>query len=116
MQRKIDSLIQSFVLYTENHHKATLAGDWREANKNARKRHKIFLNIIRIGDEAREALFALTKSEIDCIALMAATYSLKYKTEGAIEILKRLSKRNGLVGFEAQQSIKRWEEGNWRLE
>ena len=116
MVENINSLIQSFILSTIAHHDATLNGDWRGANKSARKRHKIFLQIVEAGDTAREALLAQTKNDNIHIALIAAVYSLKYNPEQSLETLHWLADKPGLLGFEAEQAIKRWEEGSWRLE
>jgi hypothetical protein len=116
MEQKIDNLIQDFVRFTENHYKATLVGDWREANKNAKKLHKTFLHIVRLGAEGREALLSLTENETSYVALTAATYSLRYNTEKAMDTLNKFVNTPGLIGFGAQQTIKRWEEGTWQLE
>jgi hypothetical protein len=116
MDDQIENLIQDFVRFTENHYKATIVGDWREANKNAKKVHKTFLHIVKLGIEGREALLALTENESSYVALMAATYSLKYNTEKALATLKKFTNTPGFAGFGAQQTIKRWDEGTWQLE
>ena len=116
MENKIDALIQEFAQFTDNHYRATLTGNWKEANKNAKKLHKTFLQIVKLGDKAREALLALTRNEPGYIAVMAAAYSLKYNPEKAMEALTKLAKIPGLTGLGAQQTIKNWEEGTWQLE
>jgi hypothetical protein len=47
---------------------------------------------------------------------MAAVYLLRYKTREALEVLRKEAAGVGLVAFGAQQAIKRWEEGTWKLD
>jgi len=47
---------------------------------------------------------------------MAAVFLLRYKTADALAVLRELSKKRGIIGFEASEAIKRWEEGTWQLD
>ena len=79
--------------------------------------HQAFEEIIAIGENAREALLAQIDNKDDSVAVMAATYSLKYAPVKSQAVLRRIAKDNtGIVGFGAAQAIQRWEEGAWQLE
>jgi hypothetical protein len=113
----VDSLINDFIETSKTHYQAShWSRDWKTANQQAKRLHKIFLQLVAIGIVAREALLALVEHEDDCVALMAAVYSLAHNPELALEALNRLSSKSGFIGFEAEQAIQRWREGNWKLE
>ena len=95
---------------------AALAGDWKENNKWVKKQIKAFQNIIEIGEPARLALLDLLTHENLAIAKSAAAYSLKYSTDASIKTLNRIAKEPGILGFEAQQTLARWKDGDWHLD
>lgn len=116
-QDKTDKLIEHFVQAAITYHNATMSGKSKIVNRQAKRLHQIFLEIIEIGEDARSALLSLTDHKDDSVALMAATYSLKYDTLKAKSALSRLAKENhGIIGFGAEQALMRWEEGAWQLE
>jgi hypothetical protein len=112
---KIQELIDKLVQATKKHQSSSLI-DWRTANKEANMIHKIFLEVTQGGQIARETLLKLVDSEESDVSLMAAVYSLKYNPEKSLATLRKLAKLPGFTGFQAEQAIKRWEEGSWQLE
>jgi plasmid maintenance system killer protein len=113
----IDRLINDFVEAAKNSYEATLSGNSRKANIQAKRIHQVFAKITMIGDSAREALLKQVDNEDDAVASLAAAYSLKYNTEKAKAALKRISENNtGILGFGAEQALERWKEGTWQLE
>lgn len=116
MKKSIDTLVAQFRAGANAHFAATLAGNYRKTNMEADKIHSTFLKLKEAGDEAREALIQLTLEGETPQAVMAATYSLKYDAKRSMEALKRLSKDRGMLGFKAEQALKRWQSGEWRLE
>jgi len=46
---------------------------------------------------------------------MAATYLLPRRTAEARAVLDEAAKGEGLIAFEAAESLKRWDEGAWEL-
>ncbi len=116
-QDDIDQLIADFVKTAKKSHEATLSGDSRKVNIQAKRIHHVFKKISMIGNSAREALLKQVDNDDDAVASLAATYSLKYNTEKAKAALKRISENNtGILGFGAEQALKRWQEGTWQLE
>jgi hypothetical protein len=50
------------------------------------------------------------------VRVTAAACLLLHRTEEAKAALEEAAKGKGLVPFEAQQALKRWEEGTWALD
>ncbi len=115
-QRQIDKLVAHFVKAARKHYEATMTGNWRETNKQAKRIRKAFQGIRKIGENARQALLAQTENQDLAVASMAATYSLKCNTQQAQTVLQRIAKEPGIIGFEAQQALQRWKEGDWHLD
>lgn len=115
--KQIDRLISDFKQAAKKHHSVTMSGNSRQVNRQAKRIHRTFLRIVKIGESARKELLAQIDNEDDAVALMAATYSLKYDPEKSKAKLRQLARDNkGIIGFEAEQAIQRWEEGMWQLE
>ena len=115
-QEQIDRLIADFVKAAKKHHEATMQGYWPETNKQAKRISKTFRDLVEIGESARQALLALVDSDDLAVASAAAVFSLKYDTERSQVALRRIAKEPGIIGFGAEQALKRWEEGAWQLE
>ena len=113
--KNTNKLIEDFIDAAEKHREATTTNSQR-ANKQAKRIHKIFLEIIDSGTSAREALLQLTNHDNLAVASMAAVYSLKYNPEKSLAVLKQIAQTPGVIGFEARHAIQRWEEGVWELE
>jgi glycine cleavage system aminomethyltransferase T len=112
----IQKLIDTFADAAHKHHRETLEGTAKKVNVQAKRITHTFHQIIVKGEVARKALLQLTKSEDIAVAKMAAVFSLKYATEEATVVLRGIAQRPDLLGFEAKQALKRWEEGTWQLE
>lgn len=116
MTAGIQQLVESFREEAAAHSRATLEGDHRAANRAATKVHKLFLRLIATGNEGRLALLTLAETTADDVAVLAATYSLKFNPERSLRVLARLTSDRGVIGFQAGQAIKRWKSGEWHLE
>jgi hypothetical protein len=115
-EQKVEELIEEFTQAAKSHYVASLAGDWRTANKEVAKIRKTIKRLRSLGENARVALLAQTDSQDLSVSSMAAVYSLKYAPEKSISVLTRIAKEPGLIGFEAEQALQRWKEGEWNLE
>ncbi len=112
----VDEAVSAFVEATKLHYQATLAGNYKITNKYAQIIDEAFRKIVAMGVEARQALLANVDDDDNAVASMAAVYSLKFNPERALDALRRIADKPGLIGFGAQQAIQRWEEGTWQLE
>jgi ribosomal protein L34 len=68
------------------------------------------------GNKGREALSDLLKHPRVDVRTTAAAFLLRYRTAEARAVLEEVAKGEGLVAFEAQQTLKGWEEGTWALD
>lgn len=109
-------LVDDFAEAAEKSYEAMQQGDWAENNKWVKKQVTAFRRITELGTPARDELLRLLNHENPVIAKSAATFSLKYATERSVAVLKRIAEEPGMLGFEAQQSLLRWQEGSWQLE
>lgn len=112
----IGDLTKQFEESARKHYAATMQGDYRAVSREAKKTEKIFLRIRELGPSAREALLQLALASEPEVAVRAAAYSLKYSPEQSLQILSQISKDRGMLGFGAEQAIKRWKSGEWNLE
>ena len=97
-------------------HAATLSGDYREGNKQGEISVETFEEIKKYGAEGIDSLMELLDSQKeDEVSIQVATFCLKHRTEKCIYTLNRIAKKEDLLGFEAQQALLRWEEGNWNI-
>jgi hypothetical protein len=112
----VEGLIELFTQAAKRHYVASLAGDWRTANKEAVLIRETIRRLRNLGEPAREALLAQTDNQDLSVSSLAAVNSLKYAPEKSISVLTRIAKEPGLIGFEAKQALQRWIEGQWNLE
>jgi len=115
-EQKVEELIEKFTQAAKSHYAASLAGDWRTANREAETIRDTMKVLRSLGENARKALLDQTDSQDLSVSSMAAVYSLKYAPEKSISVLTRIAKETGLIGFEAEQALQRWKEGEWNLE
>lgn len=91
-------------------------GDSKTGNRHANRYIEDFQRLRRFGDEGRDALAALLEHERPDVRVVAAAFLLRHRTEEAKAVLWAAAAGRGMVSFEAQQAIKRWEEGTWALD
>ncbi len=115
-QDQIRRLVATFVEATKKHHEATMRGEWRQTNAQAKRIAQAFRKIVEIGESGRQALLAEVDNKDPAVAGTAATYSLKYDPIRSQAALRRVAREPGIIGSGARQSLKNWEEGKWYLE
>lgn len=93
-----------------------MTGDFRAANRAADRIHSVFLKIKALGVGAREALIQVALEGETAEAAFAATYSLNYDAGRSANALKRLAKVKGFLGFQARETLKRWQNGEGDLD
>lgn len=118
MRRKLTKLelLQMFADAAARNHTASIAGDYRNANRAAKTVAKAFRQLREMGDEGYQALLTLFEHEDKAVSTMAAAYLLRYATDAAVQILQENARDEGLMGFSAQQALERWREGDWHLD
>lgn len=109
-------LVQKFSEAAIKHHQATIAGNYKVTNREAKKISQAAHQLKNMGDEGYQALMPLLKNDNKVIASSAAAFLLKYATKEAQDVLKNIAQNSGLIGFEAKQALDRWQEGDWHLD
>lgn len=116
LERSLGELVEVFAHHTVAQTEAIWRGDAKAGNKHARKVGAAFKRLCAHGNAGREALAVLfTHPNVD-VRTMAAAFLLRYRTKDAVAVLEQAAKGQGLIAFEAQQCLLRWEEGTWALD
>jgi hypothetical protein len=115
-EKNIQELIDDFVNASRIHCETIETGDWKTANKQAKKIHRSFNKIKEFGKNGQDELIKLVDYEDNAVACMAAAYSLSYNAEKSKIALLRISKKPGAIGLMAKQGLKRWENSPTEIE
>jgi hypothetical protein len=91
-------------------------GDHKTGNKFAKRYIAIFKRLREPGDEGRDALAALLDHDRPDVRVMAAAFLLRHRTETALAVLRQAAAGEGMIAFEASETLKRWQEGTWQLD
>jgi hypothetical protein len=113
---KLEELVEEFARNVTAQTDAIFRGDARTGNKHADRYIAAFKKLRAHGDAGRNALATLfTHPNMD-VRTTAAAFLLRYRTAEAKAILEEAAKGEGLVAFESEEALKRWEEGTWALD
>lgn len=111
-----EKLVEQFAEHVAAQTDCIWRGDARTGNRHARKYGAAVDKLLAQGNAGREALMVLLKHPRMDVRVMAAAHLLRYRTAEAKAVLEEAAKGEGMVPFEAQQCLKRWEEGTWALD
>lgn len=112
----LGELVREFALHTVAQSEAIMRGDARNGNKHADKSLAAFKRLRAHGNAGRDALATLLADPRMDVRTAAAVFLLRYRTAEAKAVLEDAAKGEGLIPFEAQEALKRWEEGAWTLD
>lgn len=112
----LEDLVEQFARHVQAETEAGWRGDARAANKHVKKYTAAFEKLRTHGDAGRDALAVLLKHSRMEVRVTAAACLLRHRTSEAKAVLEEAAKGEGMVPFEAQQALKRWEEGTWALD
>jgi Domain of unknown function (DUF2019) len=113
---QLEKLVEKFAHHTAEQTDAIFREDARTGNRHAKQRVATFKKLRAHGDAGRDALARLfTHPRMD-VRGMAAVYLLRHRTMEARAVLEEIAKGVGLAAFEAQEALKRWDEGVWALD
>lgn len=117
MNSRFESLVTEFAENVVAQTECIMRGDARAGNKHAKRYIRAFRQLRTAGDPGREALSRLFEDKNPNVRSMAAAFLLRYRTKEAQAVLKEVARSGpSLVAFEAQEALKRWEEGTWALD
>lgn len=112
----LQRLLKRFAAAAEAHATALETMDAASAERHVVMLDKLFAAIVHSSPAGREALLQLAEDYDGAAAGMAAVYSLRYRSERALAVLRRLAAKPGLLGFRASVAVERWEQGEWEAE
>jgi hypothetical protein len=113
---KLEKLVEKFAENVAAQTDAIWRGDAKTGNKHARRYGAAFDKLRAHGDAGRDALAVLLNHPRMDVRVTAAACLLRHRTAEARAVLEEAAKGEGMVPFEAQQALKRWEEGTWALD
>ncbi|HET9235419.1 MAG TPA: hypothetical protein VFP10_14895 [Candidatus Eisenbacteria bacterium] len=94
-----------------------IGNEGRSGNVFAGKRTRAFAKLReQFGDSGRDALAVLMTDVRPDVRVTAAVYMLRYRHQEAIAVLRKAAAKESMVGFEAGEAIKRWNEGVWSVD
>lgn len=112
----LEQLVEQFAQHVQAETEAGARGDAQTANRHVDKYLAVFDELRAQGDAGRDALAVLLKHPRMDIRVTAAVFLLRHRTAEAKSVLEEAAKGKGMVPFEAQQALLRWEEGTWALD
>lgn len=112
----MEGLVAQFADNVVEQGEATSRGDAATGNKHAELYISAFKQLRELGDAGRERLVPLLFDKRTRVRVAAAAFLLRYRHAEAVAVLRRESKGEGIVAFEAEQALKRWEDGTWALD
>ena len=115
MIKELERIIEEYKSYAVNHGEATLEGDSTVANQNYDKLKTVLKQIKEFGDDGGLALLSLLEDNNQSIRCWAATDSLRFNESKAKKALKKLSKEDGIIAFDAKMVLKEWRKGTLKL-
>lgn len=113
---KTEELVEQFARHVQAETEAGWKGDARAANRHVDEYLAVFDELRARGDTGRDALAVLFKHPRLDVRVAAAAFLLRHRTVEAKAVLEEAAKGEGMVPFEAQQALQRWEEGTWALD
>jgi hypothetical protein len=113
---KLEELVEQFAENVAAQTDAIWKGDAKTGNKHAKRYGAAFDKLRAHGDAGRDALTVLLKHPRMDVRVTAAACLLRHRTAEAKSVLEEAAKGEGMISFEAQQTLQRWEEGIWALD
>ncbi len=107
--------IANYINASINYGKAQEEGNSKEVNKNANIIQKIRQEIKKDFNAYTKQIESLLMHENDYVRLKAAFDLLTIQSDKAEKVLVELSKKRGLIGFEAEMTLQEWKNGNLKL-
>jgi hypothetical protein len=112
----LEELVKQFAENVSAQTDAIWRGDAKTGNRHADRYIAAFKELRAHGDAGRAALAVLFEHPRMDVRVTAAAFLLRYRTKEAKAVLEQAAQGEGMVPFEAQQALQRWEEGTWALD
>lgn len=108
----IATLVSAYRSSAADHGAATENGDYPQANRHHDMIAKIYRELRRRGDEVRSALLPLLDDFNPHVRAWAASHALEFAPERGERVLQRLAGVAGVVGLNAETTLREWKNGS----
>lgn len=112
----LEKLVETFAENVAAQTDEVAHGSAARGNRHAKRYIAAFDKLCSHGDAGRDALATLLAHPRRDVRVMAAAFLLRHRTAAAKAVLEEAAKGAGLSAFEAQMTLKHWEEGTWALD
>ena len=111
MNESLKSIIDESKKLAIVHGQATLSGDYKKGNVAFDKLVSLVPKIRGYGKDGESALLHLLNDTDDSVVCWAATNLLKTNEKEATAALECVSKKTGILAFNAEMVLKQWKKG-----
>lgn len=113
--KNIDDMIEEYIQLTISRGEALEEGNSKKANKQFDKIRKIEKELKLDSDLYVKYFEPLLEHENDYVKVNAAYSLLPLTTKKSEKVLAELSKKRGLMAFEAEMTLQEWKKGNLKF-
>ena len=113
---EFEKLVAEFARHVEAGTDAVWRGDSKAGSRHADRSIAAFKKLRAFGDAGRDALSVLLEHPRMDVRVAAAAFLLRHRTKEAKAVLEEAARGEGMIPFEAQQALQRWEDGTWALD
>jgi hypothetical protein len=110
-EASVEVLVAAYRRAASAHGKASVAGDHRTANKHFYTIAAIYRELRKRGRDCQLAILPLLTSDDLDVRAWAAAHSLEFSPSAGRPVLEELAKNQGIVGLEAQMTLREWQAG-----
>ncbi len=116
MPDTLSRLIRRYEVAASKHGRATLESrSTREVNRQHDVVARVYRELRSRGQESQMALLDLLDSPDRGVQTWVAAHALEFAPERGEPILTQLAKRNDILGFDAEMTLKEWRAGRLRF-
>jgi hypothetical protein len=110
----VDQLLEAYREAANSHGKATQVGNYRAANRAAKRLEACHAELVCRGRSAQEGLLRMLDDQSAHVRLWAATHCLAFRADLAVTVLEALLASGGHVGLGAEMTLGEWRAGRLR--
>ena len=113
--RNKNALIERYIQAAQAHGAATQRGDYKEANCQHDRIIKALKGLRALPEGEREALLEMLRNYDANVRAWAATYLLFLAPDIAVPMLEEIAAEPGIVGFNAEVTLREFRNGTLKL-
>jgi hypothetical protein len=107
----VAELVTAYIEAAAAHGRASAEGDYKTANPRANELIAIYHELRARGPEVQAALLPLLDSDDPHVRLSVAAHALEFAPNQGESVLEGLVSLPGMVGLDAQMTLREWRRG-----